>query len=364
LALTIQEMRTRMDQFLIYESTQALSDFVDALSNWYVRRSRTRFWSPSDEEHFADKGAVYWTLYECLTSLAQLLAPFLPFATEEMWRNLRGPEDEVSVHCCDYPAHDESLIDESLSREMRVVRELVSLGLQVRTTQKLRVRQPLQTAEIALADNSQRAAVTKHLALMTEELNVHEVHFTENADSFVTYQVKPNFRALGPRVGKKMKSLKAVLADADGASLLHELQENQCIRLEVEGESFDLSAEEMAVSLEARDGFAAASGSAGVVVLHTDLTPALIDEGLFREVLNRVQTFRKELNLEYTDRIELFLTGSSRILDVVSANIEELKRECLAVKVAVAQQGPADASVQEVSIEGETLEMGLLRAHS
>lgn len=362
LALTVQEVRTRMDQFLIYESTQALSDFVDSLSNWYVRRSRARFWSPSDEEHFADKSAVYWTLYECLTTLAKLLAPFLPFATEEMWRNLRGPEDEVSVHCCDYPELEADHIDESLSGEMRAIRELVSLGLQVRTTQKLRVRQPLQIAEIVLTDDAQRAAIAKHLDLMKEELNVHEIHFTENADEFVTYQVKPNFRALGPRVGKKMKSLKAALADADGASLLRELQETQRIHLEVEGESFELSAEEMAVSLDAREGFAAASGNAGVVVLHTELTDALIEEGLFREVLNRVQTYRKELDLEYTDRIELFLTGSERILSVVSSNLEELKSECLVVKVVLGEKGPAEATLQEVNIEGESLEIGLLRA--
>jgi len=361
LALTVQQVRERMDGFSIYESTQVLTDFVDELSNWYVRRSRARFWAPCDEASFADKRAVYWTLYESLTTLAKLLAPFLPFATEDMWQNLRGAKSPESVHFCDYPEPDEASIDLQLSREMRSVRDLVSLGLQVRTAQKLKVRQPLDRAEIVLANREEQGAVAAHVDLIAEELNVHGVHFTEKAEEFVTYQVKPNFRALGPRVGKKMKAVKAALASAEGAQLLRELQETARVGLEVEGERLELTSEEIAVSVEAREGFAAASGATGVVVLHTELSEELIEEGLFREVLNRVQTFRKELDLEYTDRIELTLVGGDRVLSAIRPRLAELKRECLATEVLLDVGPSAGASVQNVAIEDESLTLGLNR---
>ncbi len=361
LALTVQQVRERMDGYLIYESTQLLTDFVDALSNWYVRRSRARFWSPSDDAHFEDKRAVYWTLYECLTTLAKLLAPFLPFATEEMWQNLRGPSDSESVHFCDYPEPARATIDARLSQEMRGIRDLVSLGLQVRTAQKLKVRQPLATAEIVLANAGEQEALAAHVALIAEELNVHGVHFSERADEFVTYQVKPNFRALGPRVGKKMKAVKAALAAADGAELLGELQETERVSIDVDGETLELTPEEIAVSVEAREGFAAASGATGVVVLHTELSEDLIEEGLFREVLNRVQTFRKELDLDYADRIQLALEGSPRILAAIRPRLDELKRECLATEVLFELEPLVGASQQSVVIDDEPLELGLLR---
>ncbi|HVH17097.1 MAG TPA: class I tRNA ligase family protein, partial [Myxococcota bacterium] len=303
LALTTQAVTAHMDAYHIYEATGALTEFVDALSNWYVRRNRERFWAPGLAQ---DKLDVHWTLYECLTALARLLAPFLPYATEELWQNLvRGPHPEAqeSVHLADWPEADASAVDPELSRVMRSVRESVSLGLQVRTASKLRVRQPLEAAEIVLAEPVLEPALREHAALMADELNVHEVHFVAKADEYVTYQVKPNFRALGPRVGKRMPKLKAALAEADGAALLLQLDADGCVRIAVEGETLELSRDEIAVSLEARAGFAAASGPVGVVVLRTALTPALVEEGRYREVLNRVQALRKELDLEYTGRI-------------------------------------------------------------
>ena len=301
LALATRAARAHMDAYLVYEATGVLTDFVDALSNWYVRRSRDRFWAPGLEH---DKLDAHWTLYECLTELARLLAPFLPFATEELWRNLVarpfGDAQAESVHLADYPEPDLAAIDEPLSREMRAVREIVSLGLQVRTANKLRVRQPLAAAEVVLTDAELAPRVLAHEGLVRDELNVHELHLARDAGAYVTYQVKPNFRALGPRVGKRMPALKAALAAADGAALLRELEANGRVTLAVDGEPLELGPDEIAVSLEAREGFAAAAGAAGVVVLHTALSDALIEEGLFREVLNRVQTFRKELDLEYT----------------------------------------------------------------
>jgi isoleucyl-tRNA synthetase len=363
LALTNAAVIRQLDAFRAYEATESLTALVDALSNWYVRRCRRRFWAPGLG---VDKLDVHWTLYECLVTLAKLLAPFLPFATEEMWQNLiRRPfpeSDDESIHLCDYPEPDTAVIDESLSQVMGAVRGLVSLGLQVRTAHKLRVRQPLLAAELVLSEAALERDLSVHLDLIRDELNVREVHFVPNADDYVTYHIQPNFRALGPRVGRRMPALKKALADADGAALLGQLAERGSVTLAVEGEELSLGPDEIGVSLEARPGFAAAAGSAGVVILRTTLTDDLRDEGLFREVLNRVQTFRKELDLEYTGRIRLTLAAPPKLLDAVRPRVEDLSREALAVEVTLDTSPLEGAHRCEVVIDGEALTLGLTLA--
>ena len=362
LALTTSAVREHMDAYRVYEATGALTAFVDALSNWYVRRSRDRFWAPGLEP---DKLDAHWTLYQCLCDAARLLAPFLPFASEDMWRNLVGRpfggERPESVHLADYPEPDTAAIDRALSREMACVREIVSSALQVRTREKLRVRQPLAAAEIVLADAELAERVMDHEALIREELNVHALHRAADADAYVSYRVKPNFRALGPRVGKRMPALKAALAEADGAGLLRQLEGEGAVSLEVDGERLQLGPEEIQVELEAREGFAAAASPAGVVVLHTTLDEALIEEGLFREVLNRVQGFRKELDLDYDARVHLTLDGAERLLAAVEPRREALGRETLALEVRLGVAPGEGAHVREVQIEGEALRLGLSR---
>ena len=360
LALTNVEVIQKMDEFRVYDATVVLSAFVDALSNWYVRRCRSRFWAPGLD---ADKLDVHWTLYECLVALSRLLAPFLPYATEEMWQNLvrrSFPDSEAeSVHLSDYPEPDSEAIDRPLSRAMGAVRDLVSLGLQVRTAQKLRVRQPLAVAELVLAEPDLAPVLSDHLDLIRDELNVREVDFVPNADDYVTYNVTPNFRALGPRVGKRMPALKKALAEADGAALLAQLEAAGRVSIQIDGEELTLGPDEIAVSLSARPGFAAAAGSVGVVVLSTTLSDELIAEGLFREVLNRIQTFRKELDLEYTGRIRLTLAAAPALLDAIRPRLDELSREALAVEVVVDAPPEQGAHQREVSIDGEPLTIGL-----
>jgi isoleucyl-tRNA synthetase len=359
LGLATRAVIEHMDAYRVYDATSVLTEFVDAVSNWYVRRNRDRFWAPGLDQ---DKFDVHWTLYECLVELAKLLAPFLPYAAEDMWQNLvQRPfpdSSQESVHLADYPEGDGAAVDAELSRMMSTVRELVSLGLQVRTANKLRVRQPLSAAEIVLGDRELEAALREHADLIRDELNIHELHFVERADDYVTYKITPNFRALGPRVGRHMPQLKAALAEADGAALLRELATEGRVRVAADGDEIELGPDEIAVSLEAREGFAAAAGGAGVVVLCTTLTPELVNEGLFREVLNRVQTFRKELDLEYTGRIRLTLAGSSKLIDAVRPYAEELGRETLAVEVSLDTPASEEAHVSQVIIDGESLILG------
>jgi isoleucyl-tRNA synthetase len=360
LALTTRRVREDMDAYHVYEATGHLTDFVDALSNWYVRRSRDRFWAPGLE---ADKLDAHWTLYECLVESARLLAPFVPFATEDIWQNLvRRPfpdAEDVSVHQCDYPTPDESIVDEPLSRAMAAVRELVSLGLQVRTAERLRVRQPLAAAEIVLTDPTLQPALSDHADLVRDELNVKAIHWVPDAAEYVHYRIKPNFRALGPKVGRQMPAVKKALGEADGAALLAQLEAQGEVTLEVEGGTVTLGPDELAVSLEAREGFAAASGSVGVVVLRTALDEGLVEEGCFREVLNRVQSFRKELDLEYAGRIRLSLQGAEPLVASVRPRVEELGRETLAAEVALDAAPEKGAHVREVEIDGQPLTLGL-----
>ncbi len=360
LALTTARVREHMDAYQLYEATGALNDFSDAVSNWYVRRSRNRFWAAGLEQ---DKLDAHWTLYECLVELTKLAAPFLPYTSEDLWQNLvRRPfpkDSKLSPHLCNYPEPQRDVIDEALSKVMAAVRELASLGLQVRTANKLRVRQPLEAAEIVLRESELAGAVSKHLELLRDELNVQTVHFVPKADEYAHYKVTPNFRALGPRVGKHMPQVKAALLAADGAELLRQLEEQGHITFDIAGEHFELGPEEVAVQLEAKDGFAAAAGRTGVVVLRTALTPELVEEGLYREVLNRVQNFRKELDLEYTGRIELTCQGSLELMRALRPRRDALAHETLATTIELDTAPKQGAHSKNFTIDEHEITLGL-----
>jgi len=331
---TKQRVTEHMDAFRSYDATQVLSELVDGLSNWYVRRSRDRFWA---EGRGQDKLDAYWTLYQCLRDITVLLAPFLPFSAEDMYQNLvvrpYGEGFPDSVHLRLYPTGDQRLIDEELSADMADVRNLVSLGLQVRAAQKLKIRQMLSEAKIVLARPERQAALAGYVEIMKDELNVRDLTFLERADDFVTYGVKPNFKVLGRRLGAKMKAVQKALAEGDAEEQVRALESEGSVLVHVGDQDIRLGPDDVAVSVEAKPGFAAASASVGVVVLDATLTDELLDEGRFREVLARIQSRRKELSLDFTDRIRLSLGGSARLLDVCRARVDVLKSETLATEV-------------------------------
>ncbi|HEY7700531.1 MAG TPA: DUF5915 domain-containing protein, partial [Vicinamibacteria bacterium] len=364
LALLKQQVVERMDSFRAYEAATYLSNFVDGLSNWYLRRSRQRFWKPDMDE---DKIDAYATLYECLVSVVELAAPFVPFMSEEMYQNLvRGPFGKgvpESVHLVDYPRADSSRIDRGLSEEMASVREVVSLGLRVRTNHRLRVRQPLSRAEIILARPDLGTRLEQYRELIAEELNVLDVQLVQGADEHIRYSIKPNFRQLGPRLGKNMPLLKKILAQADGAALRRALLEEGKAEVEVAGEKLALGLEDVEVVVEAREGYAAAGDQTSVIVLATELTPDLVEEGIYRELLNRIQTFRKELELDYTQRIRLGIKGSRRLDTIVQKRRDHLMSETLCVELVIgASLEGADVAEREIEIEGETAILSLAKA--
>ncbi len=342
----------RMDVYDNYTACARLTEFVDALSNWYVRRSRDRFWAAGQSD---DKTDAYWTLYECLVTTARLIAPFVPFLAEGMWQNLAVAvfgEGRVleSVHLADYPAPDAAAVDEELSARMALAREIVSLGRSARMGAKLKVRQPLSLVEVVLVDPSRQAWLEEHAALIREELNVKNVEFASKADQYINYTVLPDLKRLGPRLGKRLPALRKCLSQIDPAQLLGDLEAQKKASLDLPDGPVVLDVDDIQVRLQAKPGWAAAQGRACVVVLSTELSEPLILEGLARELVHAVQSRRKDMDCQYTDRIVVgVVTDSAPIRAAIEANLEYLMSETLAVEI---QAGPLPG------VDAVTLDLG------
>ncbi len=361
LAITVRAVAERMDAYDCYGATQRLVAFVDALSNWYVRRSRKRFWRSGLD---ADKRRAYATLHRCLVTLAKLTAPFTPYAAESMYQNLvvrpglAGARE--SVHLEDYPVADEAAIDGALSNKIATVRALASLGLQVRNQAKIKVRQPLHAAHIITAHlQDLDASVQEQLA---EELNAGKAHFVgmDRAAEYVEFRLKPNFRSLGQRgLGKEAQALKktmAAMTSAKAGELASAVMDGESVRLD----GVELKREDVEIEFAAKEGFAAAGDRVGVVVLDTRIDAELLDRGLVNELVNRVQAARKELGLGYADRILVSIIGSERVKAVVTAFGVSIAAEVLAndVSADVPVLGGYD---RHVDVDGEPVRLGVAR---
>ena len=327
---TIADVRAAMDRYENYPAGQRLVEFVDALSNWYVRRSRQRFWKSQKDQ---DKTDAYWTLWTCLETMCKLAAPFVPFFAESLYDNLvrtpGHPEARESVHLCDYPVVDERLIDRELCEQMTLVRQIVSLGRSARTAAKIKVRQPLPLVEIVLADDSRQSWLEDHTSLIVEELNVKKVEFAARAEQYVDYQIKPNFKVIGPKYGPLAPKIKESLFDLDPTDTYTTLVQSGKIELNAGGRQVVLTAEEVQVTLSAKEGWTATQGRDAVVILSTQLSDELLSEGRAREIVHHVQNARKELDLAYTDRITLRLDCSQSLADDIRANQDYIQQETL-----------------------------------
>jgi isoleucyl-tRNA synthetase len=351
---TVREVVERMDAYDNFAACRRLTDFVDALSNWYVRSSRGRFWS--EDKQSPDKRDAYWTLYECLLTTSKLIAPFTPFLAETMWRNLAGTFQGAaveSVHLCDFPLPQDDLCNPLLSQQMQLLRTLASLGRNARMANKLKVRQPLAEVEVVLASDEHQAWLEAHDELLRNELNVKHINYTQKAH-YIEYQVQPNFKRLGPRLGKLMPSLKQRLAKADGATLLAQLHNDGLIRLPVEGSHVELDRDDVQITIRAKQGWAAADDPqlGCAVVLNTELTPQLVREGLARDLVRLVNEQRKERACQYNDRIRLGIVSDDEALTTaIQENLSFVCQETLAVEVTfepLANVSPVEVSVAEI----------------
>jgi len=333
---TIATVIGEMDQYDNFNACRRITEFLDALSNWYVRRSRNRFWAK--EKQAPAKLDAYWTLYECLLATSKLIAPFVPFVAETIWQNLASVYNgraAESVHLCDYPEPTLDAIDESLSAQMHLLREITSLGRNARSAASLKVRQPLAKVEVILANSTHQAWLEQHVDLIAEELNVKAVQFAANADRYISYSVVPNFKRLGPRLGKNMPAVKKLLSSADGGVLLEELKSTGKVQVNLPDDTtFELDEEDIEVRLQAKEGWAAAQGQGVVVVLATELSPELISEGLAREVVRAIQEARKEQNCDFTDRIHVgIVTESEELCTSIEDSLSYIQNETLAERI-------------------------------
>jgi isoleucyl-tRNA synthetase len=336
LGTTCRDAVEKMDRYDSYGACESLHAFVDALSNWYVRRSRSRYWSSDKQDR--DKLDAYWTLYECLVVTTKLIAPFTPFLAESLWGHLSSGLSGVreSVHLCDYPTGDFAQSDTVLNERMGLLRQIASLGRSARMDSKLKVRQPLSRVEVTLADDSHIDWLRSHDDIVRDELNVKEIHYTSGSSPFVTYSVQPNFRKLGPRVGPLLPKLKSILGAASGAELMDQMSRTGKIVLSIEGKDLELDDQDIQVRLSAKEGWAAAQGKSCVVALNTELTPELIRDGIAKDAIRLIQDFRKRRQCNYTDRIGIsIMTTSAQLAEALQANSELIAGETLAKQIAV-----------------------------
>lgn len=320
----VKSVRENMDIYELTKVTRAIQDFVvDEVSNWYVRRSRERFWG---KELTDDKKSVYRTLYDVLLTTAKLMAPFAPFMSEEIYQNLTHGE-KGSVHLSDYPTFDESLIVSDLEEHMALVMDIVSLGRACRNKVQIKVRQPLHQI---LVDGRRKAMLQPMENLVKEELNVKHVHYIDNLDEYVNYQVKPNLPVLGPKYGKLLKAISGGLAQANPGALVRTLRSEGAVTLTVDGQNLPLTEGDLYITVQERVGFTVEMNNENFVILDTELNDELVMEGLARELISKIQTMRKNADFEILDRIRVEYTSDQEVKKAVDGYLNYIKEETLA----------------------------------
>ncbi|HLF72233.1 MAG TPA: isoleucine--tRNA ligase [Dehalococcoidia bacterium] len=335
-------------------ATRAIEEFVEGLSNWYVRRSRRRFWRSEADD---DKRAAYETLYTCLATVTRLMAPMTPFLAEDVYRNLVAsvdPSAPESVHLNDWPAVDASLIDLDLSTSVRLVQRLTSLGRAARAKANLKVRQPLAAVYVRL-QNPREAETVRALAdQVIEELNVKALHVIEDEGEYFDYQVRPNLPVLGPKYGNEVGRIRRALEQADTAAIAREASAGRPVTLD----GIELAPDELLVTMSGRPGYAVAEEAGYAVAVTTEVTPELADEGLARELVRRVQELRKSAGFDIADRIRLYVEGDADVARVLDAWRDYIARETLATAVHDTS-GPDDAYAEEQDVEGRKVRLAV-----
>ena len=317
-----------LEKYELQTPTKAISEFVDRLSNWYIRRSRERFWGSEETE---DKIAAYKTLYEVLVGLSKLIAPFVPFIAEEIYQNLVRSLDSstpISVHFCKFPECDESLIDESLNEGMNKVLDIVLLGRACRSSSNVKNRQPL--SKVIVCSSKELKLDSELEDLIKDELNVEELELLHNADEFVSYEIKPQLRTVGPKYGKLLGGIKNYLANINPVEAVTKVRSGKALEFEVNGEKVELKEEDLLISLKNKEGFASETNGEITVVLDTTLTDDLIEKGTIKELISKIQNFRKESGFEVVNHIKIEVSGDERLVNLILKFNETVKKGTLA----------------------------------
>ncbi|MBO4921810.1 MAG: isoleucine--tRNA ligase [Lachnospiraceae bacterium] len=349
---TVKETDDNLANYRIPEAAKSLLNFVDEMSNWYVRRCRERFWAKGMEQ---DKINAYMTLYTALVTISKAAAPMIPFMTEDIYRNLvvsvdaNAPE---SIHLCDYPVCDEAMVDKELEKNMELVLEAVVIGRACRNEANTKQRQPLAKMYVKSAS----VLSDFYQDIIKDELNVKAIEFTDDVSSFTNYTFKPQLKTLGRRFGSRLNALKEVLAGLDGSKAFAELNEKGSITVEVTGEPEVLEKDDLLIEAAKREGFVSGEDNGITVVLDTNLTPELIEEGFVRELISKVQTMRKDAGFEVMDRITVYVSGNDRIKEVAEKNADAIKKVVLADEIVY---NMTEGSVKDWNLNGEDVTLGV-----
>jgi len=351
----VKTVDENLGNYRIPEAARALDSFVDEMSNWYVRRSRDRFWAKGMEQ---DKINAYMTLYTALVTVAKTAAPMIPFMTEDIYQNLvrnLDPSAPESIHLCDFPVANEQHIDKELEDNMEAVLKIVVIGRACRNTANIKTKQPIGKmyvkADFALSEY--------FVEIIEDELNVKSVEFTEDVSAFTSYTFKPQLRTVGPKYGKYLKQIQQTLASLDGNQAMAKLKAEGALKLDNISDEVVLCEEDLLISMAQKEGYVSDSDGGVTVVLDTNLTPELIEEGMVREIISKLQTMRKEADFEVTDRIHVTYSGSDKVGEIFEKYGENIKTVVLADTVT---EGTTDGYQKEWKINGETVLLGVQKA--
>ena len=353
----ITEVDDNLANYRIPESARALQEFVDDMSNWYVRRGRERFWAKGMEQ---DKINAYMTLYTALVTVSKVAAPMIPFMTEEIYQNLVYSLDKTapeSIHLCDFPVADATFVDKKLEEDMEVVLETVVLGRAARNTANIKNRQPIGKMYVK-TDNKDKTLSEFYIEIIEDELNVKDVVFTDDVRAFTSYSFKPQLKTLGRRFGKQLNALKEVLANLDGNTSMDEINAKGTLTITLDGVEEVLEKEDLLIDAAQVEGFESESYNGITVVLDTNLTDALIEEGFVYEVISKIQTMRKEADFEVTDHITVYISGNEKVAALVQKNEAAIAAKVLADKFAINE---ATEIAKEWNVNGEDVTIGISR---
>ena len=339
-----------LDNYRIPEAARVLEEFVDDMSNWYVRRSRERFWAKGMEQ---DKINAYMTLYTALVTISKAAAPMIPFMTEEIYRNLVCSVDASapeSVHLCDFPTVDESMIDEELEKAMDAVLKIVVMGRACRNTSNIKNRQPIGQMYV----KTDAVLDSFYVAIIAEELNVKKVSFTDDVSAYTSYQFKPQLRTVGPKYGKYLKQIQQALAEIDGNAAMAQLKSEGSLKLDSVSDEVVLLEEDLLITMVQAEGFVTEGDNTVTVVLDTKLSDELIEEGFVREIISKIQTMRKEAGFEVMDHIAISYTANEKVTAIFEKYGEQIQSEVLGVSLG---EGNLNGYTKEWNINGETVQL-------
>ena len=348
----IKGVDENLDKYRIPEAAKVLDDFVDEMSNWYVRRSRERFWAKGMEQ---DKINAYMTLYTALVTISKCAAPMVPFMTEEIYQNLVcsiDPSAPDSIHLCDFPVADEAMIDKKLEDAMEEVLEIVVMGRAARNTANIKNRQPIGTMFV----KADKSLDTFYQEIVEDELNVKKVVFTDDVRDFTSYTFKPQLRTVGPKYGKQLGGIKAHLEQLDGNAAMDELNEKGALVFDVDGTQVSLSKDDLLIEMAQKPGYVSEADNYMTVVLDTNLSEELIEEGFVYEVISKIQTMRKDSGFEVMDHIRVYVNGNAKIAEVIGKNEAAIATKVLADAFVMDQ---TCANSKEWNVNGENVTIGV-----